>query len=133
AGAYQGGVFSGMGKYFNLMRDTNPDFNVTGVTSPISPDGTPYAAFNMETKVLSYGEAITSSADEDKLQYIVQWMDYNYSEEGSDLFNFGIENESYVKDGDGVKFTETITNNPQGLTYDQALAAYALSIMDGPI
>ncbi|MEN1989059.1 ABC transporter substrate-binding protein [Paenibacillus hubeiensis] len=133
AGAYQGGVFSGMGKYFNLMRDTNPDFNVTGVTSPISPDGTPYAAFNMETKVLSYGEAITSSADEDKLKYIVQWMDYNYSEEGSDLFNFGIENESYVKDGDGVKFTETITNNPQGLTYDQALAAYALSIMDGPI
>ncbi|MEY8739535.1 hypothetical protein AB9M62_08030 [Bacillales bacterium AN1005] len=133
AGAYQGGVFSGMGKYFNLMRDTDPNFDVTGAPWPQSPDGTAYATFNMENKVLSYGEAITSSADEDKLKYIVQWMDYNYSEEGSDLFNFGIENESYVKEGDGVKFTDVILNNPNGLTYDQALASYALSIMDGPI
>ncbi|WP_339846950.1 ABC transporter substrate-binding protein [Paenibacillus sp. FSL W7-1088] len=133
AGAYQGGVFSGMGKYFNLMRDTDPSFNVTGVPWPVSPDGTSYATFNMDTKVLSYGEAITASADEDKLKYIVQWMDYNYSEEGSDLFNFGIENDSYVRDGDGVKFSDTIINNPNGLTYDQALASYALSIMDGPI
>ncbi|MEO2256472.1 ABC transporter substrate-binding protein [Paenibacillus amylolyticus] len=133
AGAYQGGVFSGMGKYFNLMRDTDPNFNVTGVPWPVSPDGTSYATFNLENKVLSYGEAITASADEEKLKYIVQWMDYNYSEEGSDLFNFGIENDSYVRDGEGVKFTDTIINNPNGLTYDQALASYALSIMDGPI
>lgn len=133
AGAYQGGVFSGMGKYFNLMRDTDPNFNVTGVPWPVSPDGTSYATFNLDAKVLTYGEAITASADEDKLKYIVQWMDYNYSEEGSDLFNFGIENDSYVRDGEGVKFTDTIINNPNGLTYDQALASYALSIMDGPI
>lgn len=133
AGAYQGGVFSGMGKYFNLMRDTDPNFNVTGAPWPVSPDGTAYATFNMENKVLPFGEAITSSADKDKLKYIVQWMDFNYSPEGSDLFNFGIEHESYVKDGNGVKFTDTIVNNPNGLTYDQALATYALSIMDGPI
>ncbi|MEK4371980.1 ABC transporter substrate-binding protein [Paenibacillus sp. FSL R5-0473] len=133
AGAYQGGVFSGMGKYFNLMRDTDPNFNVTGVPWPVSPDGTSYATFNLDAKVLSYGEAITASADEDQLKYIVQWMDYNYSEEGSDLFNFGIENDSYVRDGEGVKFTDTIIDNPNGLTYDQALASYALSIMDGPI
>ncbi|GGF90214.1 sugar ABC transporter permease [Paenibacillus albidus] len=133
AGAYQGGVFSGMGKYFNLMREDNPDFNLTGVPSPVAPDGTAYAAFNMNNKVLTYGEAITSGADEDKLKYIVQWMDFNYSPEGHDLFNFGIEGESYVKEGDVVKFTDTIFKNPQGLTYDQALASYALSIMDGPI
>lgn len=133
AGAYQGGVFSGMGKYFNLMRDTDPNFNVTGVPWPVSQDGTSYATFNLDAKVLTYGEAITASADEDKLKYIVQWMDYNYSEEGSDLFNFGIENDSYVRDGEGVKFTDTIIDNPNGLTYDQALASYALSIMDGPI
>ncbi|WP_339305226.1 ABC transporter substrate-binding protein [Paenibacillus sp. FSL R5-0519] len=133
AGAYQGGVFSGMGKYFNLMRDTDPNFNLTGVPWPVSADGTSYATFNLENKVLSYGEAITASADEDKLKYIVQWMDYNYSEEGSDLFNFGIENDSYVREGEGVKFTDTIIDNANGLTYDQALASYALSIMDGPI
>lgn len=133
AGSYQGGVFSGMGKFFNLMRDTDPNFNLTGVASPLATDGKSYAAFNLNNKVLTYGEAITSSADKDKLKYIVQWMDYNYSPEGSDLFNFGIEGESYTKEGDTYKFTDTITKNPNGLTYDQALASYALSIMDGPI
>lgn len=133
AGSYQGGVFSGMGKYFNLMREENPDFNLTGVPWSVSPDGTAYAAFNMNNKVLSYGEAITSGADKDKLKYIVQWMDFNYSPEGHDLFNFGIEGESYVKEGETIKYTDMIFNNPQGLTYDQALASYALSIMDGPL
>lgn len=133
AGSYQGGVFSGMGKYFNLMRGTDPNFNLTGVASALAPDGKSYAAFNMENKVLTYGEAITSSADKDKLKYIVQWMDYNYSPEGSDLFNFGIEGESYTKEGDTYKFTDLITKNPDGLTYDQALSKFALSIMDGPI
>ncbi|MGG4142524.1 ABC transporter substrate-binding protein [Paenibacillus algorifonticola] len=133
AGSYLGGVFSGMGKYFNLMRETDPSFNLTGVPWPQSPDGNAYATFNMNNKVLTYGEAITSSADKDQLKYIVQWMDFNYSPQGSDLFNFGIEGESYEKDGDAIKFTGIITDNPNGLTYDQALASYALSIMDGPI
>ncbi|NMO95462.1 extracellular solute-binding protein [Paenibacillus lemnae] len=132
AGSYNGGVFSGMGKYFNLMKD-DPDFNVTGVPWPVSDNGTAYATFNMEQKVLSYGEAITSSADKDKLKYIVQWMDFNYSPEGHDLFNFGIEGESYSKEGDAIKFTDAIVDNPDGLTYDQALSTFALSIMDGPI
>ncbi|WHY17158.1 extracellular solute-binding protein [Paenibacillus sp. G2S3] len=133
AGSYGGGVFSGMGKFFNLMRDTDPNFNLTGVPWPTSPNGTAYATFNMNNKVLTYGEAITSGADKDKLKEIVQWMDFNYSPQGHELFNFGIEGESYVKEGESIKFTDVITKNPQGLTYDQALASYALSIMDGPI
>lgn len=87
----------------------------------------------MNNKVLTYGEAITTGADKDKLKDIVQWMDFNYSPQGHELFNFGIEGESYVKEGEGIKFTDVITNNSKGLTYDQALASYALSIMDGPI
>lgn len=77
-------------------------------------------------------EKLNLEADEDKIRYIVQWMDFNYSPEGHDLFNFGIEGESYVKEGDTIKFTDTIMSNPK-LTYDQALAAYAMSIMDGPM
>lgn len=133
AGSYQGGVFSGMGKYFNLMRDSHPEFNLTGVPSPLAPDGTSYAAFNMNNKVLTYGEAISSSAEKDQLPYLVQWMDFNYSPQGHELFNFGIEGESYTKEGDSIQFTDTIIKNPNGLTYDQALASYALSIMDGPV
>ncbi|CAM3845216.1 ABC transporter substrate-binding protein [Marinicrinis lubricantis] len=131
-GSYQGGVFSGMAKYFNLMKDANPEFDLTGTPWPIGPAGKPYMTFSLNTKVLTYGEAITSSADEDEIKYIVQWMDFNYSPQGHELFNFGIEGESYVKEGDTIKYTDKIMDNP-GLTYDQALATYAMSIMDGPM
>ncbi|CAH1208337.1 Lipoprotein LipO [Paenibacillus auburnensis] len=132
AGAYHAGVFSGMGKYFNLMKDTNPEFDLTGAPWPIGPAGKPYNNMTLDTKVLAYGEAITSSAKEADIPTIVQWMDFNYSPEGHMLFNFGIEGESYVMEGDTVKFTDKIMNNPN-LTYDQALASYAMSIMDGPM
>lgn len=132
AGAYGAGVFSGIGKYMNLMKDSNPAFNLTGVPQPIGTGGKPYAKDDLDMKVLSYGEAITSSAPKDKIKYIVQWMDFNYSEQGHELFNFGIEGESYKKDGKTITFTDTIMKNPK-LTYDQALATYAISIMDGPM
>ncbi|MCM3127456.1 extracellular solute-binding protein [Paenibacillus provencensis] len=132
AGAYYGGVFSGMAKYLNLMAD-DPEFDLVGAPWPKDSEGISRSTFRFDTKVLTYGEAITTSADEDKIKAIVQWMDYNYSPEGHDLFNFGIEGESYTVDGDSIKFTDTILNNPDGLTYDQALAGYALSIMDGPM
>ena len=132
AGEFNGGIFSGMSKYMNLMKDTNKSFNLAGVAWPIGPAGKSYSKDELDKKVMSYGEAITSSADKNKIKYIVQWMDFNYSQQGHDLFNFGIEGESYTKDGAGIKFTDKIMNNPK-LTYDQALATYALSIMDGPM
>ncbi|GAA4847514.1 extracellular solute-binding protein [Paenibacillus vulneris] len=132
AGAYQGGVFSGMGKYFNLMKESNPQFDLAGTPWPTGSAGKPYSTFTLNTKVLTYGEAITSSADKNKIKYIVQWMDFNYSPQGHDLFNFGIEGDSYTKEGSAIKFTDKILKNPK-LTYDQALASYALSIMDGPM
>ncbi|MDQ0886778.1 putative aldouronate transport system substrate-binding protein [Paenibacillus sp. V4I9] len=131
AGSFYGGVFSGMAKYFNLMKDAK--FDLTGAPWPKGPDGKTYATFSLNQKVLSYGEAITSSAKADKIKYLVQWMDFNYSQQGHDLFNFGIEGDSYTKDGNAIKFTDKILKNPKGLTYDQALATYSLSIMDGPI
>lgn len=132
AGSYSAGVFSGISKYMNLMVGTNPDFDLTGVAWPSGAAGISYAKDGLDMKVLSYGEAITSSADKNKIKYIVQWMDFNYSPEGHELFNFGIEGESYTKNGDTITFTDKILNNPN-LTYDQALATYALSIMDGPM
>ncbi|MNW27888.1 Lipoprotein LipO precursor [compost metagenome] len=132
AGAYSGGVFSGMAKYLNLMKSSDPDFRLAGAPWPTGAAGKPYMTFTLNNKVLTYGAAITSSADEEKIKYIVQWMDFNYGPEGHDLFNFGIEGESYVREGDAIRFTDEIMNNPS-LTYDQALASYAMSIMDGPM
>lgn len=131
-GAYFGGVFSGIGKYQALMSDSNPDFGLTGAPWPRGNPGKPYSTFGLGTKVLPYGEAVTSSVDKSKIKDMVQWMDFNYSPQGHELFNFGVEGDSYMKEEGKIRFTDKITRNPS-LTTDQALAANALSIMDGPM
>ena len=64
----------------------------------------------------------------DKIEHLVEscrWMDYWYSDEGARLFFMGIEGESYEQTGDDeFEFTEQITDNPEGLTVDEALRPY---------
>ncbi|HIT74353.1 MAG TPA: extracellular solute-binding protein [Candidatus Avipropionibacterium avicola] len=64
----------------------------------------------------------------DKIEHLVEscrWMDYFYGDEGARLFFMGIEGESYEQTGDGeYDFTEKITDNPDGLTVDEALRPY---------
>ncbi|MEZ2718769.1 ABC transporter substrate-binding protein [Niallia circulans] len=58
-------------------------------------------------------------------QATIRWIDYFFGEEGATLQFMGVEGETYEKNGEGKpQFTEKITNNPDGLTFDQALTPY---------
>lgn len=58
-------------------------------------------------------------------QATIRWIDYFFGEEGATLQFMGVEGETYEKNDDGKpQFTEKITNNPDGLTFDQALTPY---------
>ncbi|MGO4545964.1 extracellular solute-binding protein [Paenibacillus sp. 2TAB23] len=55
----------------------------------------------------------------------VRWMDYFFGEEGASLFFMGEEGVTYAKDEKGQpQFLPFITDNPDGLTMDQALMPY---------
>ncbi|MEK3888747.1 extracellular solute-binding protein [Bacillus sp. FSL K6-3431] len=55
----------------------------------------------------------------------VRWMDHFYSEEGALFYFMGEEGKTYEKASDGsLQFTKEITDNPNGLSQDQALAKY---------
>lgn len=55
----------------------------------------------------------------------VRWIDHFYGDEGATFYFMGIEGQTYTKTADGkLEFVEEITNNPNGLTMDQALAKY---------
>ena len=59
----------------------------------------------------------------------LQWLDYHFSEEGSILCQYGIEGEGLAYDKDGKPcYSDLISNNPDGLTMDSALNAYAINI-----
>ena len=54
-------------------------------------------------------------------EIIIQWIDYAYTSDGFDLYNWGIEGETYTVNADGSKqFTDMILDNPDGYSVDQA-------------
>jgi len=55
----------------------------------------------------------------------MRWIDHFYGDEGSKLLYMGIEGETYEETDDGqVEYIDEITDNPDGLTLDQAAAQY---------
>jgi putative aldouronate transport system substrate-binding protein len=57
----------------------------------------------------------------------MRWIDYLYSDEGSKMFFMGFKGQSYEELPNGeVKYTDEITNNPKGLTFEQALVKYVV-------
>lgn len=68
------------------------------------------------------GWAVSTNCNEEKLELLCQFMNYLYTEEGSTLANWGIENVTYEVQEDGSKwFTDEIMNNTAGMTQTQAL------------
>ncbi|MCQ6561139.1 extracellular solute-binding protein [Paenibacillus mendelii] len=57
----------------------------------------------------------------------VRWIDHLYSDEGSKMFFMGFEGKSYEIDPSGeIAYTKEITENPDGLTFEQALVKYVV-------
>jgi len=55
----------------------------------------------------------------------IRWMDYFYGDEGAQFYFMGKEGETFTKNADGqLEYVKEITENPDGLTQDQALAKY---------
>ncbi|MCI8623705.1 MAG: extracellular solute-binding protein [Provencibacterium sp.] len=59
----------------------------------------------------------------------VQYLNYGYSEEGAELFNYGIEGLSWNWEGDKRVFTDHMLNNPE---IDRAAAQHVLKLHQLP-
>lgn len=132
-GAFNGATSGGMGRILNLMADVQPDYNLTGVAPPATEEGIRYSGRDPLVRAF-VGQGAAISAETEHLEDAIRLLDFCYSQEGNTLLNWGIEGVSYVVNPDGSKsFTETITNNPDGLTMDQAVIQYAFPSSDAPV
>lgn len=122
AGALWGAVGGGIGKFMEAMAATEPEFELVGALSPTLKEGdTPILGYKSDYAGVA-GMGITSNCKNPELA--VKFLDYGYSKEGNDLYNFGIEGVSYqMVDGKPV-YTDVITKNPDGLTISQAMSYY---------
>lgn len=92
------------------LKGPHGDQLYVGVTSPVFQMG---------------NFAITS--ENDNPAATVRWIDYFYSDEGTKLFNMGVEGKTYDETEEGPKLLDKITNSKDGLTTTQELAKYLIS------
>ncbi len=62
----------------------------------------------------------------------VEVLDYGYGEDGVLLYNFGIENESFVFENGKPIYTDMVRQNPEGKSMSEILNLYVRSTHSGP-
>lgn len=96
-----------------LANDPNTNWQV--IQPPVLAAGQSPKTFSQQASVGGSAWGISASVSEDKAIAIIKMFDYVYSDEGSMLFNFGVEGESYEqKDGVPV-YSDTVMNSEDGL------------------
>lgn len=67
---------------------------------------------------------LSISADSEYAVECLKLFDYWFSEEGAEFCNYGIEGDTFEKDGEDYHFTDKIKANSDGLSFAQAMAYY---------
>lgn len=132
AGAYLQSVGGGMGPFITSTKENNSEAKLGGVKYPVLVKGQePIFGYFQNVCDSEMGTAITTACK--NLDAAVRLLDYPYSEEGEMLYNFGTEGVSYEMVDGYPKYTELVTNNPDGLTMQQALVMYSVSSLGAPL
>ena len=113
------------GKYLDMMKNSNPDFTLVSVLTPMYTDGQHYFTGDVYHKNKTYrGTAI--SAKTKYLEAAMRYCDWAYSDEGILFWNYGLENISYTMENGKPVYTDEIMKNPNGWSIDEAQVYWRL-------
>ncbi len=102
----------------------DPDYALEGISEPLVEEG--QTVGHGDITDISINLMICTSCDDPETA--LEWLDYHFSEDGSILCQYGIEGEGLeYKDGK-PNYSDLISNNPDGLSTDNALNAYAINM-----
>ncbi len=122
AGAFMGYVVSGMGALLDAKPSDQPSFDLVAVRQPTLDGGKPEYSYTED--IIYQPRCVAISKNCKNLELAVRYLDFGYTDEGHNMYNFGIEGESYTMvDGKPI-FTDLIKNNPDGLSFVQAADLY---------
>lgn len=127
-GAVFGNLGGGIGKWLAAAQDDK--FDLIGVKYPVLNKGDMPKFHGAQKLVTGTFTAITTSCKNPETA--VKFLSYGYTDEGSMLYNFGIEGESYNMVDGYPKYTEEITNNSEGYAMSNMLARYTQAYSSGP-
>ena len=108
--------------YNTALRKTNPDATFGGLPAIKGPDGKPYSPNSAMVRpaASTEGTVITPQAEKDgTMDACLALIDYMYTDEGSDIINWGKEGVSYNIGADGKKtWSDEVAKNPDFLIND---------------
>lgn len=102
--------------------DSIPGFELTHFAPPVGTADEPYTRIQMSTVRADGGWSI--SATNEYPEKTLALFDFLYSDKGIELTNFGLEGIHHTKEANGFpRYTDLITNNPDGLSLHEALVS----------
>ncbi|WP_223829916.1 extracellular solute-binding protein [Paenibacillus arenilitoris] len=120
----------GIGKYMDLMAQSQPEFQIVGTPYPtLNPGAKPVFGY-LDNSVTGIFAAVTGSNK--NVVGTVKFLDDLYSEEGKLIMNFGKEGETYTLVDGQPKYTDAVLKNPDGLPISQAFRKHIMGATSGP-
>jgi len=98
--------------YSNEVLANDPDTRWQVIPPPVLTEGQKPRTFSQQAAIVSYAWGISSKAKNPV--DIIKMFDYVYSDEGSLLFNFGIEGVSYEMVDGEPRYTDEVVNSEGG-------------------
>ena len=130
AGCYAPGA-SGIGTWLPALQKEDPSVKMVSAR-PISPEKDRYSKFaKMNSIYDASGTSASISTSCKNIEAAARLLDYNFSEEGHLLANFGIEGVTYEMVDGYPTYTDVIMNNPD-LPLSQAMCLYTRASVSGP-
>lgn len=120
-GAFAGLQGGQMGNYLNMMYGKGTSFDLVGLPYPSLKPGEKVKFCQLDWRHVRPLAAITTANKYPEIS--AKYLDYGYSPEGLILFNWGIENESFVE-VDGKKQYVDKIRNPEKGSMANALSYY---------
>ncbi|MEK8129090.1 extracellular solute-binding protein [Paenibacillus filicis] len=130
-GATIGGAGGGIGKWSPILTAADPKANLVPAPYPVLKKGdTP--AFGQKEFSYSGAASAAISAKTKNPELAVKFLDYAYSEEGHNFFNFGTPGLSYNLENGYPTYTDLLLKNPDKLSPSQAMGLYIRAAGVGP-
>lgn len=117
-----GSTGGNLGSYLNTMAESDPDYNLTGMSPLVANRGDVAMSTHFDNPITGYFSVITPQCKDKELA--AKFLNYAYTEEGEMLCNFGIEGVSYEMVDGYPTYTDLILHNEDGLTVQEAMSQY---------
>jgi putative aldouronate transport system substrate-binding protein len=121
----------GIGKWQPLISAKDPKGVLVAAPYPVLKKGD-IAMYGQKDPSFSPGGMVAITASSKNIETAAKLLDYGYSEEGHNYFNFGTEGVSYKMENGYPKYTDLLMKNPDKLAPAQALSLYVRGNYNGP-